>query len=658
MYSHLGVAVVVANLATVLFSDSVSGQLCRFFEQQKLTASDGGWADKLGLAASAFENRLVVGAPGHDWSTANDGAAYVFRLEDNATPNDPSDDVWVDVGELNAWDGGGAQMGSSVAAYGDRIIAGSIGSNDACGGEPLCYSGAAYVFRYVDPWWTPEQKLLASDMAPERYFGKSVSIHANWIAVGMVPDIFTNPVTGAAYLFRLDDAGTPNDASDDSWIEHAKLTTPGDSTSDWFGESIAVTNEYVVVGAPSAANGYQEPGWAYVFARDDNGTPSDTSDDMWPFDAALSASDAHGGQLFGFTLAAEDERVVVGAYEDSEFGNRAGAAYVFARHNHGTPADPSDDYWFEQAKLTASDAASYDSFGISVAIRGDRVAVGSWEDYTLVSGVWDKRGSAYVFRYVGGQWIQEQKLLASDGVFSHGFGRSVALSDNYVFTGAIDDADVAFDAGAEYVHAIVDDCNTNCVPDEEDIATGSSSDCNGNGLPDECEDCNNNGLADACDIDAGAPDCDGNGLPDECDPDCNSTGIPDACDIAGGTSEDCNNNGVPDECDRDCNSDGIPDDCAGLCTEHCECNDFRACTLDYCVEGACTHTATAYGDVTGNGVINLFDIFGMLDQMAGANADSTMHLYDIQPCNGDDVVNLLDVFAALDAIAGSDPCCW
>ncbi len=60
---------------------------------------------------------------------------------------------------------------------------------------------------------------------------------------------------------------------------------------------------------------------------------------------------------------------------------------------------------------------------------------------------------------------------------------------------------------------------------------GGSSDCNANGVPDECE-----------------SDCDGNGLPDECDlaNDCNSNGVPDACELAGG---DCNGNGIPDECD-------------------------------------------------------------------------------------------------------------
>jgi len=96
------------------------------------------------------------------------------------------------------------------------------------------------------------------------------------------------------------------------------------------------------------------------------------------------------------------------------------------------------------------------------------------------------------------------------------------------------------------------DCNQNDVPDECDIADGTSNDCNENGIPDDCEDCNGNGLADECDIaDGTSQDCNENGIPDECEAyrDCNFNGQFDECDIEEGISEDCNENGVPDECD-------------------------------------------------------------------------------------------------------------
>jgi hypothetical protein len=96
------------------------------------------------------------------------------------------------------------------------------------------------------------------------------------------------------------------------------------------------------------------------------------------------------------------------------------------------------------------------------------------------------------------------------------------------------------------------DCNVNRVPDSCDVERGESGDCNHNGLPDECEgDCNGNSVPDECDLTSGSgsPDCDQNGIPDECElatGDRDSNGIPDECDIRTGRSADCNSNGFPD----------------------------------------------------------------------------------------------------------------
>ncbi len=98
------------------------------------------------------------------------------------------------------------------------------------------------------------------------------------------------------------------------------------------------------------------------------------------------------------------------------------------------------------------------------------------------------------------------------------------------------------------------DCNNNGVDDADDIAGGTSTDCDLNGVPDECQpDCDGDGAADACEIIAGiAQDCDGNA-------------VPDACDIVAGVFPDCDGNGVPDVCQADCNANGIPDVCDGGC---------------------------------------------------------------------------------------------
>ncbi|AXA36325.1 MAG: immune inhibitor A [Candidatus Sumerlaea chitinivorans] len=125
------------------------------------------------------------------------------------------------------------------------------------------------------------------------------------------------------------------------------------------------------------------------------------------------------------------------------------------------------------------------------------------------------------------------------------------------------------------------DCNGNGVPDECDLGNGTSSDCNGNSVPDECDlaegtspDCNNNNVPDECDLLSGTSyDCNANDVLDECDIaqrtslDCNSNGVPDECDLESGASADCNVDGIPDECDilegisQDLNDNIVPDEC-------------------------------------------------------------------------------------------------
>lgn len=106
---------------------------------------------------------------------------------------------------------------------------------------------------------------------------------------------------------------------------------------------------------------------------------------------------------------------------------------------------------------------------------------------------------------------------------------------------------------------LVDDCNRNGVSDATDIASFTSLDTNGNGIPDECEDCDGDGTLDPAEIAGGSLDLNGNGIPDECEPDCNSNAVPDERDILLATSTDAYGDNVPDECEDDCDSNGVSD---------------------------------------------------------------------------------------------------
>ncbi len=198
---------------------------------------------------------------------------------------------------------------------------------------------------------------------------------------------------------------------------------------DHFGVSAAADGVWAVIGAHRDDGAGTNAGAAYVFAFDGA---------VWSLSQRLEAPDAAEGALFGYTVAVSGDVIVVGAFADSANGVTAGAAYVF-RHD-GTE-------WNPQQKLLPDGGDANDKFGISVAASGDAVLVGSNQDGD--NGTFS--GSAYVFRYDGSTWNQEQKLLPDDGAAHDQFGISVALDGDVAVIGAYFDDDPGPSAGSAYV---------------------------------------------------------------------------------------------------------------------------------------------------------------------------------------------------------------
>ncbi|MFQ5410701.1 MAG: hypothetical protein ACE5EC_00320 [Phycisphaerae bacterium] len=159
---------------------------------------------------------------------------------------------------------------------------------------------------------------------------------------------------------------------------------------------------------------------------------------------------------------------------------------------------------------------------------------------------------------------------------------------------------------------LANDCNANGVPDECELA---GNDCNNNGAPDDCElvnnDCNGNGVLDMCELFGN--DCDLNGILDVCElaeHDCNGNGIVDACELLG---NDCNGNMMPDECDlagNDCDGNGLPDECDAVGND-CNGNAVPdACERDCDGDGTIDACENAL-DCNANGVPDECDVVGL-----------------------------------------------
>jgi MYXO-CTERM domain-containing protein len=311
-------------------------------QQQELTASDAAKGDGFGQSVAVSGTIVVVGAPYHTVGGHSEaGAAYVFVQ---------SGTTWSQQQELTAGDAAASDaFGNSVAVSGTTAVVGAP-FHEANGHSE---SGAAYVFTQAGTTWSQQQELTAGDGATADLFGFSVAVSGSIALVGAYQHtVGTTVSAGAAYVWVQ--SGT-------TWSTQQELTASDGAISDFFGYSVSVSGTTAIVGALQHNVGtFVSAGAAYVWTQ--SGT-------TWTQQAELTASDGAADDLFGYSVAVSAGTVIVGALQHEVGTNaQAGSAYAFTR---------SGTTWTQQQELTASDGAAEDLFGSSVAASGDLVIVGA-----------------------------------------------------------------------------------------------------------------------------------------------------------------------------------------------------------------------------------------------------------------------------------------
>jgi hypothetical protein len=367
-----------------------------------------------GYSVSIDGDYAIVGAYGY-----NSSQGMVYVLYNNGTD-------WESIAQLTASDGETSDwFGRAVSMNGNTIVVGAYGDDDNGSN-----SGSAYVFTKPDGGWvdmTQTAKLLPSDGADDDRFGLRVSINDNTIVIGAYNDDDNGTDSGSAYVFTKPSEG---------WVDMtqtAKLIASDGAEDDGFGISVGVSDSNIVIGAFQNNEKANNSGAAYVFTKP-NGGWIDTIQT-----AKLTASDALDYATFGNSVSIFDNNIVIGAYHDSDKGAFSGSAYVFTKPDGGW-ADMT-----QTAKLNASDASSYDSFGQSVCICGDSIVIGASDD--------DNKGATYVFIKPDGGWTDTTeiaKIIASDGDDDDRFGWSVGISGDNVVVGAHKDDDNGNKCGSAY----------------------------------------------------------------------------------------------------------------------------------------------------------------------------------------------------------------
>jgi hypothetical protein len=308
-----------------------------------------------------------------------------------------------------------------------------FGDKGEIGNSSFAYSEAATVA-------STENKITASDGAANHNFGASVAVGNGRIVMGARGDDDNGSASGSAYIFDLE--GT----------QLAKITASDGASGDQFGNSVAVGNGRIVVGA-DGDDTYQ--GSAYIFDLD--GTQL----------AKITASDGAAVDQFGVSVAVGNDRIVVGAIGDDVGANsNQGSAYIFDLD--GT----------QLAKITASDGAANDNFGRYVAVGNGRIVVGAFNKSSFYifdldgtqlakitagggsvavgngrivlgnTGVDNLRGAAYIFDLDG---TQLANITASDGAAQDRFGNSVAIRNGRIVVGVEADGDNGYFSGSAYI---------------------------------------------------------------------------------------------------------------------------------------------------------------------------------------------------------------
>ncbi len=298
--------------------------------------------------------------------------------------------------------------GAEVDLYETWMIVGA--PND--GVSSTSAGGSAYIYEQSGSSWMLVAKIRSNDSIINENFGAAVAISNDFAVVGD-PDEGGN---GAAYIFEK---------SGGFWTQIAKIEASVPTSGDRYGDDVEIDGSWIFVGAPreeeNAAELENVPLGGSVFVYNYDGT-------NWNFDHKMVPSDRldpeAASQQFGFSLAADGGRLIVGANQRFDSVNsNVGAVYFF---------EESGGAWTENVLLRPADGEVGDFFGWDVDLKGSTAVVGAINhDYDLGgSNFKGESGAAYFFTYNGSSWISGGKLVWSERDNGDYFGSSVALTPN------------------------------------------------------------------------------------------------------------------------------------------------------------------------------------------------------------------------------------
>lgn len=406
-----------ANFDDAAGKDSGTGYLYNVFSITPtlpvLSVSAPGAAtdNRFGQSVAVSGSLVAVGADWDDLDASNSGSVTLYDTS-SATPNVP---VMIVPSPRPA---NSLSFGIAIALEGTRLVVGATNDTGITSGD-----GRVYVYDLAGA--TPTVPVLAiNNPSPNTgdQFGRAVSVSGSRIVVGSPYDGTGGSYAGSAYVFDLNSA-TPT---------VPVLTLNNATAIDYFGWSVAISGTRIIVGAYLNDTGASDAGRAYVYDLT-SATPAVPV-------VTLNNPTPQSNDFFGYAVAMDGARAVVGAYQDNTGANQTGSVYVYDL-NGATPAAPV-------LTINNPSPAASDLFGRSVALSGARLVVGVYQDDTGASNA----GNAYVYDLASATpAVPVATLINPSPGASDFFSSSVGISGTRIVIGVPYSDLSGRDQGAAYV---------------------------------------------------------------------------------------------------------------------------------------------------------------------------------------------------------------
>jgi len=385
---------------------------------EKILASDGASNDSFshGVAISSDGNTLAVGA--YQSGALDNGAVYVFTRSGN---------TWINQTKILAspnLEGGKFGYSVSISSDGNTLAVGNAPQFSGNIPTPPIPIGSVYVFtRSGVNTWTQQQQIQASDAASNNYFGVQIAISSDGNTLAVAAPHPNQFGAGGIYVYIR---------SGNTWITETKIP--------YTGGSVAISSN----GTTLAVGSGVELG---VYIR--SGVNTWTSQANIPAPELNSQQDQNFGDQISISSDGNTLAISASGYDLPSTYTNEGIVYVYTR---------SGNTWNQHQRIQASDYDANDYFGSSVAITsdGNTLVVGAASESTYPNNT---NGAVYVYtRDLNSNpthWINETKILASDGTSGDYFGQSVAISSNgTLVVGAPNESTSNMNNGAAYTYNI------------------------------------------------------------------------------------------------------------------------------------------------------------------------------------------------------------